>query len=296
MKHFRALPIVASLLALALTAAACGSGSESDGTVVASINGRELTRGQLDDLLPDGDNTVPTRIASTVSTWLLSQALEFELADRGWEPTDKEVEDSRDLVALRDIARNGTEEDLLTNAYALSLTVGRWSDAEAESLDDPEPPNYLCANHILVETEEDAQAALDRYNAGEDFAELAMELSTGPSAPDGGDLGCVPEGQFVEPFEEAAYAGEAGEVVGPVETAFGWHIIEIESVGPATIEVHPTANAAELEQLLAQARQEQIANLVTDLEAASATNYGGDAWVDPSIGTLDPETLEVEAG
>lgn len=293
MKQHPVLRLLISTLAVAALAGACGGSGESDGTIVASIGDRDLTRGQLDDLLPDGDNTVASRVANTVSTWLVAQAVELELADRGYEPTEKELEDSRAVVEARQIARNDFEEDLLTTAYALSLTAGRWSDVEAAALDDPEPPGYLCANHILFDFEEDAEVGLERYNAGEDFAELAMELSTGPSGPNGGDLGCAVEGSYVVNFEEAAYAAQAGDVIGPVETEFGFHLIEIESVGPATIDNHPDADAAEFDALLVQARQGQIAGLVTILESSAIANFGGSAEVDSSIGTLDPDTLAI---
>ena len=278
MKQHRVLSFVFALVTLALVATSCGSDGGTDGTVIASVNGRELTRSQLDDLLPDGDNTVDTRVASTVSDWLLAQVVEFELEDRGFGPTDEERSDSVELVDLRDIGRNDTEKDLLANSYALSLAAGRWSIEEVETLDDPEPPMYLCSNHILLDEIGEAEAALERFNAGEDFAELAIELSTGPSGPNGGDLGCVVEGQFVEPFEEAAFAADSGDVIGPVETAFGFHIIQIESVGPATVENHPTADPAEIEQLMLQARQFQEAGLIGVLEASAIDNWAGDAF------------------
>ncbi len=296
MKQLRVLSAVCALVALVLLATSCGSDSGSDGTVIASINGRELTRGQLDDLLPDGDNTVDTRVASTVSEWLLAQVVEFELEQRGFAPTAEERSDSIELVELRGIGRNDTEQDLLANSYALSLAAGRWSIEELETLDDPEPPMYLCSNHILLNELGEAEAALERFNAGEDFAELAIELSTGPSGPNGGDLGCVLEGQFVQPFEEAAFAAESGDVIGPVETAFGFHIIQIESVGPATEENHPTADPVEIAQLMLQARQFQEAGLIGMLEASAIDNFGDDASVDSSIGTLDSLTLQISVG
>ncbi len=296
MKQLRVLSAVCALVALVLLATSCGSDSGSDGTVIASINGRELTRGQLDDLLPDGDNTVDTRVASTVSEWLLAQVVEFELEQRGFAPTAEERSDSIELVELRGIGRNDTEQDLLANSYALSLAAGRWSIEELETLDDPEPPMYLCSNHILHNELGEAEAALERFNAGEDFAELAIELSTGPSGPNGGDLGCVLEGQFVQPFEEAAFAAESGDVIGPVETAFGFHIIQIESVGPATEENHPTADPVEIAQLMLQARQFQEAGLIGMLEASAIDNFGDDASVDSSIGTLDSLTLQISVG
>ena len=58
MKQLRVPSFVCAVVALLLVASSCGSDSSSDSTVIASIAGRELTRGQLDDLLPDGDNTV----------------------------------------------------------------------------------------------------------------------------------------------------------------------------------------------------------------------------------------------
>ena len=297
MKQHRVIRPLAAAVTVAVLAVSCGGSSGGgDGTVVASIDGRTLTRGQLEQLLPDGDNTVDTWVAATVSSWLLAQAIEAELADRGYAPTEKELEDSRAIVDAREIARNEFEAEVFATSYALSLAVGRWSDDAQQDLEPPEPPGYLCSNHILFDTEEDALAGLERHTAGEDFAELAIELSTGPSGPNGGALGCAVEGRFVPAFEEAAYAGEAGQVVGPVETEFGWHLIEIESVGPATIDNHPDADSAELDALAAQARNAQIAGLVGEFEADATANHGPTAVVDASIGTLDPETFEISVG
>ncbi len=82
-----------------------------------------------------------------------------------------------------------------------------------------------CTRHILVETEAEANTAVQRLDDGEDFAELAMELSTGPSGPNGGDLGCSDPGDFVDEFRDAVIAATEGEVTGPVQTDFGWHVI-----------------------------------------------------------------------
>ncbi len=82
-----------------------------------------------------------------------------------------------------------------------------------------------CTRHILLDTEAEADAAVQRLADGEDFAELAMELSIGPTGPDGGDLGCSDPGGFVAEFRDAVNAASEGEVSGPVETQFGWHVI-----------------------------------------------------------------------
>ena len=294
MSPLRHLRSFAAVLAVALLAAACGGDSgTSDTTVVASIADRELTRSQLDDLLPDGDNTVPERVAGIVESWLTAQAVEFEIAERGYPVTDEDRELAADVVENNGSLRNDTETEQLEAAIAISYAVGRWTEVAVEEAGDPELPGYLCSNHILVETEEEANAALLRFIDGETFADLAIELSTGPSGPSGGDLGCAVEGAFVPEFEAAAYAGSSGDVVGPVETSFGWHLIEIESVGPADAETHPDADPAQLAQIAAAARESQFDTVVFDLEQQAAMNYRADATVDPSIGTLADDTLEI---
>lgn len=91
-------------------------------------------------------------------------------------------------------------------------------------------------SHILFAEKEDnqaaAQAALDRLNAGEDFSELAQELSDDPgSAAFGGSLGVLVEGVFVAEFNDAANAlTEAGQLSGLVETQYGTHIIRLDSI------------------------------------------------------------------
>ena len=290
-------PLDAALVVLTVFAAACGgeddavvAGADAD-TVIASIADRELSAGMLDDLLPDGRNTVPSRIATVVESWLVANALELELAERGFPITDEDRELARASVGERD--GNDTEIQILIDTVAISYTVDRWTDAETANLTEPDPPNYLCSNHLLVDTEEEAQAARERYEGGEAFADLAIELSTGPSGPSGGDLGCAVEGQFVPEFEEAAYASSAGDVVGPVETTFGWHLIEIESVGPATVENHPDADPAALAQVAIDMRNGMVNTMVLDLESTAAANFRDQAAVDPAVGTLADDSLEV---
>ena len=83
------------------------------------------------------------------------------------------------------------------------------------------------ARHILVNTQEECQALIDEIKAGADFAEVASKHSGCPSKAQGGDLGQFGPGQMVKEFDEVVFSAEVGEVVGPVQTQFGYHIIEV---------------------------------------------------------------------
>ncbi len=88
------------------------------------------------------------------------------------------------------------------------------------------PPLEFKARHILVETQAAAIGLIAELDAGADFEALAAEHSTGPSGPQGGDLGWFKPTDMVPPFSEAVTALEDGSYSKtPVQTQFGWHVI-----------------------------------------------------------------------
>ncbi len=83
------------------------------------------------------------------------------------------------------------------------------------------------ARHILVATEEACQDLKDQIENGADFAALAAEHSQCPSGKQGGELGSFSPGQMVREFDEVVFSADVGQVHGPVQTQFGYHLIEI---------------------------------------------------------------------
>jgi peptidyl-prolyl cis-trans isomerase C len=82
-----------------------------------------------------------------------------------------------------------------------------------------------CA-HILLRTEKEANAVLERLKKGETFSKIAKKVSTCPSGKRGGDLGSFGRGEMVKEFEDVAFTLEKGETSPVVKTQFGYHIIK----------------------------------------------------------------------
>ncbi len=134
-------------------------------------------------------------------------------------------------------------------------------------------PEQRAASHILINLPEDAdaateaearariEAALARIRAGEDFGEVAKEVSEDPgSAAAGGDLGLFGPGAMVPEFEDAAFAAEVAEVTGPVRSPFGLHLILVTEVQPESIKEFTEAR----EQVLAALRKSEAEQLLYD--------------------------------
>jgi peptidyl-prolyl cis-trans isomerase D len=124
----------------------------------------------------------------------------------------------------------------------------------------------------------EAEAALQRIQAGEDFAVLASQLSEDPvSAQEGGDLGFLKRGEMVKPFEETAFELKPGVVSDPVRTDFGYHLIKVEEVQDAGYEPLEVVQA-ELRTRLTQEEARRLA------EAKAQTVYdavvaAGSDWI-----------------
>lgn len=178
---------------------------------------------------------------------------------------------------LQVIARQQVIRDKLIEHFTTEAPQATDQEAETMLESDRIGRTTACVSHILVATEEEAQSAKDRIDGGEEFSAVAMELGTDGTAPNGGSLGCEQLGLYVPAFAEAAYNAPLGEVAGPVQSDFGFHLILVES-----------KEEPSLEQLKEEINQGRVADLVDawivdEVETADIT-------VDPQYGTwvLEP--------
>jgi peptidyl-prolyl cis-trans isomerase C len=195
--------------------------------VVARVDGTPITRGQLDlaadELGPDLEQLPSETRDEVVLQYVVELTLLADAAREADLDQTKEYERlSRyyELRALRDVFFQEEIRANVTDEAAQKLYDERIGGAE--------PEKEVRARHILVETEDKAKEIIKKLEGGADFAELAKEESTGPSAANGGDLGFFSKEQMVNPFAEAAFAMEEGGISQPVKTRFGWHVIKVE--------------------------------------------------------------------
>ncbi|MDH3706387.1 MAG: peptidyl-prolyl cis-trans isomerase [Acidimicrobiia bacterium] len=262
------LRLLAPLAVLGLVLAACGS--SSDGALsapAATVNGTDLSQDELqerviaaippealdpaeseDPAVPtptavDPDSPPPPLVREELSRWIVEQLVFDELDSRGIVLSEGDLLNGQYLTAPdapEDVIRTSAGQVRL--AYELDeLDQPTVDDIDRWIVDNP-PIANTCVSHILVDTEDDAVAVVERLDAGEDFAAVAVEVSVGPSGPDGGDLGCVAPGQFVPEFEDAMNAADVDEPTEPVESQFGWHVIlvterEVAEVDESAVEL-----------------------------------------------------------
>ena len=126
-------------------------------------------------------------------------------------------------------------------------------------------PEQRCARHILFNKDQRAKAeeVKGQLQNGADFAALAREYSQDPgSAEQGGDLGCLGQGETVPSFEEALFNAEQGEVVGPVETEFGYHVIEVTEIREQSTQPLEEVEAQISEQLSADIQAQEFSSWI----------------------------------
>lgn len=246
-------------------------------TVVATVNGTDITIGHMivlrnnlpdqyknldDDVLFDGilEQVIQqTVLAQTIISPSPAIALQLE-------------NERRALLAGA----------AMGNLLAATVTEDALEAAYQEQFASASPTRQFNASHILVDTEDEALALITALEGGADFAELAAEKSTGPSGPNGGQLGWFGPGAMVPAFEDAVTKMAAGDISPPVQTQFGWHVIILNEVRDQSI---PTLDEVRAD-LVDELQQAAIQSILEDLTAAADV-------VRPDISGLDPGIIAV---
>lgn len=225
----RALAFAAglSLAVIAGSAPALAQQTVDPDTVVATVNGHEITMGDVQRIRardPQLGQVPMAMLYESLLGHLIEGHLIVEKAKAEGYGDNPDVLERLNAVRdeiIRSVYLTKTVEEIATEEE-IQARYDAFLKAHSEE-------EEVRASHILVDTEEEARALIEKLQGGADFAELAKAESTGPSAPKGGDLGYFKrDGQMVEPFAKAAFDLEAGAfTTEPVQTQFGWHVIKV---------------------------------------------------------------------
>lgn len=190
-------------------------------SVVATVNGTEITLGHMLMVrasLPDQYQQLPDDVL-----WdgIMDQIVQQTVLSQ----QDSGEETRRIKLALENERRALLAAQVIEGIVGDAITDEAVQAMYDENYLQGEQSEEYNASHILVETEEEAAAIVEELNGGADFAEVARAKSTGPSGPNGGQLGWFGAGMMVPEFQTAVEELEVGEISGPVQTQFGWHVI-----------------------------------------------------------------------
>jgi len=243
--------------------------------IVATVGETEITLGHMLSLragLPQQYDQVPPEV---LFKGVLDQLVQQTLLMKAHEgdpslAAQMQLDNERRAILAADVAEN-VLNDVLTDAALQEAFEARYADADPET-------EYKAA-HILVETEAEAKKLIEEIEGGANFASLAQEHSTGPSGPSGGDLGWFGDGVMVPEFFDAVAALGEGGVSAPVQTQFGWHVIQLKET---RIKERPALDEVR-EELAGELRQAAFDAYIAELEAeSSVARDAGDA-LDPAL-------------
>lgn len=232
--------------------------------VVARINGQDITEQDLEFAAAEVGGQLASFPESERRRMLVQFVIENELMATAAEaakldeaPNFEDRLDYHRRRALRDAYYDEKIEGAVSEEVAKNVYQEQAEKMKAEK--------EIRARHILVPTEEEAKAVKKQLEDGADFAELAKEKSRDPSAEDG-DLGFFSEGQMVKPFEEAVFALDKDEISDPVETQFGWHIIQVTDERAREVPKFEDVKEAIMGKLLQSQAQNSLRELQSEAE------------------------------
>lgn len=271
----------ASVLAAALVFGAPAFAAPAD--VLAKVNGDPITQQDVDIAVEDLGQSLQGVPPEQQRSYVLGYLIDLKLLSKAAEK-DKQADTEEFARRLAYLRNKALMESYLTEAGKKASSDEAMKKVYDENIKDVKPEEEVRARHILTETEDEAKKALAEVKGGKDFAEVAKEMSKDPgSAQQGGELGFFTKDQMVEPFSEAAFKLQPGQISDPVKSDFGWHVIQVEEKRtkpvPAFDEVKPqianyVTRRAQQETIM-KLRQE--ASIERNDQPKGAPAPGGDA-------------------
>lgn len=205
--------------------------------VLAVVAGEEITQEEFNAFL----QAVPREQQAYLSNpqfreQCLQQLISLRLYVKLGE--EEKLEETEEFIKMMENARRDILAQMAMREVMKTVTV---SEEELKVYYEENKKQYskggtVSAKHILTEDEDTCKAVRTSIEKGEKtFEDAAKESSTCPSGAKGGDLGVFGRGQMVKEFEDAAFDAEIGQIVGPVKTQFGYHLIKVEQKNEATV-------------------------------------------------------------
>ena len=221
-----ALALVAFLACTGMATAQDGTGMDK---VVAKVNGYNITVKEIelasDDLRPQLEQVPANLRFAFIVEYLIERHL---LAQEALKQNVTESEEYK--RRLKFYQAKALRDAFFTDTLAPSVTEDAIRAAYEREAAKVTTEKRARARHILVNSEEDAKAVLQRLEGGEKFEDVAKQMSLDGSRDYGGDLGFFTAGEMVPEFSKAVFAMNKGDVSPPVKTDFGWHVIKLEDV------------------------------------------------------------------
>lgn len=282
---------VAFLVAVLVVLAGCQAAGpadsvESGAQKVATYDGGEITKGELDEQLklfaqqsgtgeikPDSPE-YKTALAQVMPQLVGTEMAQAYAKENGITVSEKDVDKELDTIKeqvaqqaqsqgqnlgkeeafKQALKQAGISEQQLRDDIRKNLPVqkvqekvtgdAKPSDKEVQTYYDQNKkaqfsnPERRCVRHILFNKDQKkkAEEVKSQLDDGADFAKLAKKYSQDPgSAEKGGDLGCIGTGETVPDFEKAVFKADKGDILGPVETQFGYHVIQVTDIKKASV-------------------------------------------------------------
>lgn len=265
----------ASALALMLALPVQAQDTLSADSVVATINGTEITLGHMLMIrasLPDQYQQLPDEVLWDGILDQIVQQTVLSQQDSGEESRRVQLaleNERRALMAAQVI------EDIVDDAVTDEAVQALYEETYLQG----EPTEEFNASHILVATQEEAAVIAEDVRGGADFATVAQEKSTGPSGPNGGQLGWFGPGMMVPEFQTAVEGMEIGAISDPVQTQFGWHVIKLNE---KRVQAAPEL-ASVREELEATLSQDAVSQRIDELTASADVTRTAKEEVDTSV-------------